>query len=755
MLLRKTLRDFKQNGLSFFAVFLMSFICLFVFTGIYSLSQQMEQSGESFIEESNLADDLLTLQQYDETKEKETAQLSAVNETAHRRLGRIKTEDFSLTLLSFDQSKISQPLVVRGESLNQQEGIWLDEDFFQANNYQLGDLITINQVACKILGTVRQPEFIYFTENSDQPMPNHEAIGYGYVSEETFHSLSLFTTHQLLLDTKAATNQAWLENQLTTIWGADFQRVTPQDDNGGISIFTDRTLQIRRLALLFSALFLILTLITMEATMRRFVKQQQLQIGSLLAQGLSKPALLLHYSLFGLLVSFVGSVSGCLLGPTVLSPILLSVIGKQFSVPAWESTTNSLGFFMAALVTLASVLVTLIPVVPLINQLPAIVLQKQGNKRFRRVWLEHSFIWKLLPFSLQWTLRDIQRNLRRGILGIFGAMGCMILLIAAFGINDSIDYSLNHVFHQTYHYQEKATFTQPLSKEMQQDAEDLLTQDNQWLEQTIVTLLNGTQEQRITASILSAGELLHLEHEKEILELAELRENEVIVATAFADNYQIEADDTIYVRIGQTIRPLYVKALADLSAPQGLFISRQVWQNLDQPFLPQSVLLETAGELKDLPAFSSSTSKTQQHDDSQQLIEGIRFIVFLLIAAALALGITIMMNCHLLIFSERFIEFATLKVLGFTQSEVLRLSLLETILLTSIGWLFSLPLGFMFLKAYVSMVSTENQQYLPNLTWQSLLIASSILFGCMLLVQAFLNRKIKQIDFATALKPAE
>ncbi|MBO1308201.1 ABC transporter permease [Enterococcus sp. 669A] len=755
MLLRKTLRDFKQNGLSFFAVFLMSFICLFVFTGIYSLSQQMEQTGESFIEESQLADDLVTLQQYDATKEKETTQLSAVEETAHRSVGQIKNDDFSLTVLSFDQSSISHPLVVRGEALGQQAGIWLDEDFFQVNDYQLGDTIVINQVACEILGTIRQPEFIYFTENADQPVPDHEKTGYAYVSEDTFPSLSLFTTHQLLLNTKENINQPWLENQLTEIWGADFQQLTPQEDSTGISVFTDRTLQIRRLALLFSALFLILTLITMEATMRRFVKQQQLQIGSLLAQGLSKPALLLHYSLFGLFVSFIGSLIGCLLGPNVLSPILLSVIGNQFSVPGWESSANMLGYAMVIVVTIASVLVTLIPVIPIINELPATILQKQSNKRFRRVWLEHSFIWQYLPFSLQWTLRDIQRNLRRGILGIFGAMGCMILLIAAFGINDSIDYSLNHVFYETYHYQEKAVFIQPLPQELQQDTEKLLTQDGQWLEQQSVTLLNGSEEQSVTASILSSGELLRLENNSEVLELGDLEENEVIVSAALADKHHIQADDTIYVQLDQTIRPLFVKALAELSAPQGLFFSQRVWQNLDQVFLPQSILLESAGDISDSPYFSSSTPKTQQYEDSQQLIEGIRFIISLLILAALALGITIMMNCHLLIFSERFIEFATLKVLGFTQSEVLRLSLLETVLLTSIGWLLSLPLGWLFLNAYVSMVSTENQQFLPNITSQSLIIASGILLGCMLLVQAFLNRKIKRIDFATALKPAE
>lgn len=755
MLIRKIIRDFRQNGLSFFAVFLMSFICLFVFTGIYTISQQMEKTGEKFVTSSKLADYSLTIRQLDENKKEETAALSAVNELTTRNVGQFKNDDFSLTLLSFDHSKISSPQIIQGDELQQKPGIWLDEDFFQENNFQLDDEIVINQIICKIRGTIRQPEFIYFTENADQPLPNHETIGYAYVSEETFAELGIYATQQLMLNTKRASNQAWLEKQLSTIWGSDFQQLTPQKDVPGIGIFTDRSEQIKRLAILFSGLFLILTLITMEATMRRFVKQQQLQIGSLLAQGISKPALLIHYALFGLFISFAGASLGCLLGPKILSPILLSVIGEQFSVPAWEQVVSPLGYWIVGVVTLCSVLTTLIPVVPIINKLPAVILQKQTNKQFRRVWLEHSFIWKYLPFSLQWTLRDIQRNLRRGILGIFGAMGCMILLLAAFGINDSIDHSLHQVFYGTYQYTEKAGFTHPLTEKQQIETEKLLSQDSQWLQQQTVTLLNGSKEQLVTATIASPGNLLRLEKQAGALSLQNLKENEVIISSALANKNQIKKNDSIYVRIGKTIVPLQVKDLAYLSAPQGFFFSKQVWEELDQTFLPQSLLLDQRDHIEDSAYFSTSVSKKQQYQDSHQLIEGIRFIISLLILAALALGITIMMNCHLLIFSERFIEFATLKVLGFTKSEVLRLSLLETTLLTCIGWLFSLPLGWLFLQTYVSMVSTENQQYLPQLSGQSLLLASIILFGCMLIVQVFLNHKINQIDFATALKPAE
>ena len=200
---------------------------------------------------------------------------------------------------------------------------------------------------------------------------------------------------------------------------------------------------------------------------------------------------------------------------------------------------------------------------------------------------------------------------------------------------------------------------------------------------------------------------------------------------------------------------MFIKRLIPISSPQGLFFSQKTWENLQQPFEPQSLLLPKNKTVIESPLITSRNEKLQQFKDSQKLIDGILMIVSLLILAALTLGITIMMNCHLLIFSERFIEFATLKVLGFTKQEILSLSFLETSLLTLLGWLLGVPAGRLFLNAYVAMVSTDQQQYLPHITFQSMMIASLVLFICMLLVQLYLNRRINRIDFATALKQAE
>lgn len=566
-MLRKTFRDLRKNWISFLSVFLMSFICLFIFTGIFYMSQQMNETGKQFLKNSQLADNILTISDFNDQKEQQTKSLPHVSQVVRRSIGHYQNNHFSLSILTFNHSSISRPQVIRGENLSNQFGIWLDEDFFQENNYQLGDNFSIEKQQYKILGTIRQPEFIYHTESEDQPLPNHKKSGYAYLSEQSFDHLQIPSTRQLLLKMKNDTNMPWLESNVSDIFAEDYVQLNQTEDASGLSIFLDRVTQIQRIAFLFSTLFLLLTLITVEATTRRFVKQQQLQIAVLKAQGLSRWTILFHYLSFGVIVTLLGSSIGCILGPKLLSPTLLSTIGNQFSVPHWLKGQTTLGYAGVALITLLSMLITLVPVLPLVRKFPATIMQKQSNQRFKRVILEQTKIWSYLPFSLQWTLRDIRRNIRRAVLGIFGAMGCMLLLIAAFGIKDSINFSLDSVFKDTYHYEEKVSFKKLLSVQERASTVQHLSTDYQWLEKQSVKLLNDFKEQTVQATIVSNGNQMNLPE----VDLKELTSNQVFLSEALAKRLDIQAKTTIYIKLQQQIVPVYIKKLISISSPQGVF----------------------------------------------------------------------------------------------------------------------------------------------------------------------------------------
>lgn len=47
-MVRKTFRDLRKNWISFLSVFLMSFICLFIFTGIFQLRPFADSDGRNW-----------------------------------------------------------------------------------------------------------------------------------------------------------------------------------------------------------------------------------------------------------------------------------------------------------------------------------------------------------------------------------------------------------------------------------------------------------------------------------------------------------------------------------------------------------------------------------------------------------------------------------------------------------------------------------------------------------------------------------
>lgn len=73
MLLRKMLRDLKNNAAQFLAIFLMIFLGVFIFLGMTSIGQGMKQSSQDYYDETHLADAIVyssffTNQDYEQLK---------------------------------------------------------------------------------------------------------------------------------------------------------------------------------------------------------------------------------------------------------------------------------------------------------------------------------------------------------------------------------------------------------------------------------------------------------------------------------------------------------------------------------------------------------------------------------------------------------------------------------------------------------------------------------------------------------------
>ncbi|MCR2021115.1 ABC transporter permease, partial [Blautia pseudococcoides] len=111
-------------------------------------------------------------------------------------------------------------------------------------------------------------------------------------------------------------------------------------------------------------------------------------------------------------------------------------------------------------------------------------------------------------------------------------------------------------------------------------------------------------------------------------------------------------------------------------------------------------------------------------------------------------------NLGILYYTERFREFATLKVLGFKSKRIRSLMVSQNIWLTLIGAILGIPIGFLVLS-YMTNTLGDNLDMTPKVFGSSILICFTGTILVSLLVNLLLANNIKKIDMVSALKSIE
>ena len=129
-------------------------------------------------------------------------------------------------------------------------------------------------------------------------------------------------------------------------------------------------------------------------------------------------------------------------------------------------------------------------------------------------------------------------------------------------------------------------------------------------------------------------------------------------------------------------------------------------------------------------------------------------MIWLLVIAAVALGIVVLYNLGVMSYTERYREMATLKVIGFRNSKIGRLLISQNLWLTVLGILIGLPAGVGVLQYLLTALASE---YEMKLTLGPATYGLSILltFGVSLAVGLMVARKNRHIDMVAALKTEE
>ncbi|MCL2403238.1 MAG: FtsX-like permease family protein, partial [Coriobacteriia bacterium] len=656
----------------------------------------------------------------------------------------------------FGNEDISVPVVIQGRDIDSElRGIWINLEYAQEHDVSVGDSIEVvfheNSKTLEVLGIIMSPTRMHFTGTSDFMAQEPSLFGHGQVSDAILREY--IVPHSLPNFVEVVHDGALLRELVPEMLGAQYLSYFDRASFSDVSYPLERAEQIQGLSLLFSSMFILLSVLAMHTSIRRLIEVQTKDIATLKALGYSNGVIGFHYASFGLLVGGAGSLVGLLCAPLV-SNFVMSSQQHVYTLPEWTISYSWASLAVAALVISICTAAAFGASKKARKGLPAVYLRGNTIRAGKATPLEkNASLWTKIGFGSRWALRDGFSNPVRVLMGVIGVAGSMMLLIAGFGGPNTVDriqyqsfeVDFNHVARVRIHALNSDAENADLQREL----------NGQWM-QTLMSKTTPTDGFDRVLTIFGEGDHIQLQ----TIDGNYMQREGAYISEGFAQSVDLDVGDFVQVQASMDTesREFEVAGIVEVSAPQGVYVSSYAWQAAGGNFQPQELLVgnfAAASQVRNDLRVEQVTLVEDQRENMAEFTDRLRSVYNLIIVLAVFLAVVVLYNLGALNFTERQRDYATLRVLGFHRSEIRALAMKENILTTVVGWLLGIPLGFWFLAQYMEIFSNHRVVYYPHLEAASFIIASCIVIGCSLTTTIFLGRRIKKIDMVETIKGVE
>ena len=748
---KKMLRDIKLNKTQFIAIFLMAFIGIFAYSGIYAEYYGLEQTSNAFYTDTNLADGWIYNTTFDDSSVDKISEFSTQTD---RQIVVQSVADMEnnpdITLNFVENATISKFYSTEGEDFNPSDdsGVWLDKRFADGRDLHVGDNITFefdgHTLKKEIKGIGYSPEYVYEVSPSSL-IPDFSQMGFAYLSSEAYPDNLEYNTLLVKYNISDSDFKEKLDDSVS------YLSFTKKEDHLSVSNFANEMAQHKMIGDVFPIVFILVTFLTLLTTMTRIVTHQRTQIGILKAVGFKDSTIIMHFISYAFWPVLAGAVLGLITGPMIIPQMFYPTMTNRFSMPVWEPGFDMSFVYIAVLLVLLSVLVTYVTCRRISKENPANTMRPKAPNMSSKSFIEKSRLWIHLNFNLRWNWRDARRNKFRALMAIIGVMGCVALLIAAFGMNDSLNELESWEYDDISHYGAKLQLSNNATPlELYYILND--TNGSFIMQQSIEIKANDNED---TVTLLASNNTDLISYTDSDRNQIEIKEGDVSISAKLADKFDLKIGDEIRWHIVGSDEWVTSKIGQIHAEPisQGLIMSPDTLEDQGLNFTPTNILTpdkfgENYGSIK------SVTSLDKMRDSWDEMTTSVMMMVYVVTVVAVILAILVIYNLGILSFTEMEREIATLKVLGFKTNVLRKLLLTQNLIFTAIGYLLGIPIGFYFMTLMMDAAG-DSLYYVPSLTVGNLLLTAAITFAISIGVNLIFSDKIRDLDMVEALKDVE
>ena len=764
MLLKKLFRTLWQYKAQFISMVIMVALGIGVFLGFNVEWYSLEVNTKEIYDATGFADFRIYSDKGFTPEDLEAVKAISGVEDATRFLSlnvSVKDDTDTLALTVSENMDVSGVLVTEGEpySADDPDGFWLSDSYAAANGIRPGDPLTLTYQTITVKGTVKglvkASEYLICLPDSTQMMPDYSTYGFVYISPVMLDNAipalykafigSLY--HQI--NVRSALDKATFVEEADKALGTT-RLILSKNETVSWSEAQGEVNEGKTMASILPVLFLAIAILTMVTTMHRICASEKTQIGTLKALGFKDRRILVHYSAYALIIGLLGTALGVAvgygLGWFIMNPD--SAMATYIDMPSWPLHAPAFSWYVIIGIIAFLTLIGFLSVRRMLEGTAADALRPYSPKRMKHLRFEETKRFKRLGFGTKWNLRDCVRHKARSLMTLFGIVGCMVLLVGGLGMQDTMNAFLDVFYEKAINYTTRVNL----------DAENMTLEEGK----ALAASLDGDWAASRSVQIGDKGyalEIYSVTHDKvrfadQDMNIIQLADDGVYLCSRIAREYHLKAGDELSFSPYDSSEHYTVPVAGVLdSMTEGIFMTAAFADRTGIPYTVSSVFTDAA-EIPEDPHILNRQSKQSIMDSFDVFMDLMNKMIWLLVIAAVILGIVVLYNLGVMSYTERYREMATLKVVGFKDSKIGRLLISQNLWLTVLGIMIGVPVGIGVLQYLLTALASEYELklVLGLPTW---LVSVLLTFGVSLAVGLMVARKNRHIDMVAALKTAE
>ena len=571
-----------------------------------------------------------------------------------------------------------------------------------------------------------------------------------------------------------------LQNTLNNIDSITWQTTT-QPQLVGHSAFEKSMENILSMSDIFPIIFFVTAMIACFVIMMKNVEEGRGAIGLLKAFGYSNFTITGKYTLYSLLAWLGGAFVGGVLGTCVVPSLVYSIFDVVYTVPNVGARFDLKYILIGLGVSFATTMVaTFLAVVRELKMHPAALMRPRMMGYNRRSVLERlPDFWGRLPYGIVLLIRTVIRSRKRVAVGSIAIACCTALILSSLGLLNSVtdvsdsQYGKDGIFS----YDVQFVLNAQQNPEESAALENVKGNENVTSAMLISNIsMTASKDEKKSVSesvhVIVPSETDNLSNyiNLEVMEgSADISKGGVVLSEKLAQNMDIGTGDVIYFTdMNEMIHPVKVSGIVKNYIEHYAYMSDETFEGTFFEVPQYKYIICTVKDYltsDEISAFTTEFLKTEDvaaASTAQMMsrmadtaINQVMLLVIIFILSACLLAMIVMYTTSNVNISERTHEIANIKVIGFSDGEVLLYVIRENIISTAIGMFVGLVSGVFLHRVLVNLISVENVMYGSSISWWSFFAAAGIVIAVALLAVLPVLFKINKVKMAETLKSIE